>query len=119
MSIAPHYSPAIRSGDFIFTSGQLPILDPMTKALPEGIKAQTELVLKKVEDILVSYDLSKDHIIKTTAYITDVGYWGIVNEVYAAFFGSYKPARTILPVAHLHYGCLIELEAVASFTRPI
>ena len=118
MPTGPHYAPAVRSGDLIFTSGQLPIIDPKTKALADGIEAQTKLVLTKVEQILESYGLTKEHIIKTTAYITDVAYWGVVNEVYAEFFGKYKPARTILPVAHLHYGCLIELEAIASFTRP-
>ncbi len=52
--------------------------------------------------------------IKTTAYITNISDWGIVNEVYNQFFGEHKPARSILPVSDLHLGCLIELEAIAS-----
>jgi len=115
----PHYSPAIKSGDLIFTSGQLPLINRETKETPEGIKAQTLLVLRKVEAILERYELSKRHIIKTTAFITDVSYWNEVNEVYASFFEEdYKPARSILPIGSLHYGCLIELEAIASFTLP-
>lgn len=119
MSIPPHYSPSIRSGDLIFTSGQLPLLNRATKETPTGIIAQTELVLQKVEDILKEYGLTKRHIIKTSAFITDINHWDDVNQVYASFFGSkYKPARSILPITELHFGCLIELEAIASFALP-
>ena len=110
----PHYSPAIQSGDLIFTSGQLPLLDRISKQTPQGIKAQTRLVLEKVESIMKEFGLSKHHIIKTTAFITDIDYWGEVNEVYVEFFGEHKPARSIIPVPNLHFGCLIELEAIGS-----
>lgn len=115
----PHYSPVIKSGDFIITSGQLPIINRETKEVPEGIAEQTRVVLKKVEDIMKEYGLSKRHIIKTTAFITDIAYWDQVNDEYATFFGEdYKPARSILPINNLHYGCLIELEAIGSYTLP-
>lgn len=115
----PHYSPVIKSGDLIITSGQLPIINRETKEVPEGIAEQTLVVLKKVEAIMKQYGLSKRHIIKTSAFITDIAYWDQVNDVYAAFFGDdYKPARSILPINSLHYGCLIELEALGSFTLP-
>lgn len=115
MSIPPHYSPSIKTGNLIFTSGQLPILDRITKATPDGIKEQTQLVLNKVELILREYGLDRTNIIKTTAFITDIEYWDEVNEVYADFFGDFKPTRSVLPISNLHYGCLIELEAIASF----
>ena len=116
MAIPPHYAPAVRAGNLIFTSGQLPVLDRETMSCPEGIKAQALLVLEKAERLLIPYGLDRSHIIKTTAYITSVDDWGQVNEVYASFFGpDLKPARSIIPVAQLHYGCLIELEAIASF----
>lgn len=115
MSLPPHYSPSIKAGNLIFTSGQLPILDRVTKKTPEGIKEQTRLVLKKVELIMKEYGLDRSNIIKTTAFITDINYWDDVNEVYAEFFGEIKPTRSVLPIANLHYGCLIELEAIASF----
>ena len=115
----PHYSPVIKSGDFIITSGQLPIINRATKEVPAGIAAQTRVVLQKVEDIMKQYGLTKRHIIKTTAFITDIANWDEVNDVYASFFGAdYKPARSILPINSLHYGCLIELEAIGSFTLP-
>ena len=118
MANTPHYSSSVRSGNLIYTSGQLPILDRDKKTTPDGIEKQTMLVLEKVEQILKEYGLTKRHIIKTTAFITDVNDWGKVNEMYAAFFGDYKPARTVLPVGALHYGCLIELEAIASIEPP-
>ncbi len=119
VKIPPHYSPVIRSGDLLFTSGQLPLLNRETKAVPEGIAAQTLLVLQKVEALLKERGLTKRHIIKTSAFISDIEDWGTVNEVYASFFDEgYKPARSILPIKDLHFGCLIELEAIASFTTP-
>ena len=119
MSTPPHYSPCIEAGDLIFTSGQLPIISRDPLEVPQGIKEQAELVLRKVEDLLKQYGLSRRHIIKTTAYIEHIEDWYAVNEVYASFFGDLKPARSIIPVSELHFGCLIELEAIASKAHPI
>jgi len=113
-NIPPHYSPLTKSGDLFFTSGQLPLLNRDTKEVAQGIKAQTLLVLEKAEALLKAKGLDRTHIIKTTAFITDINDWGAVNEVYADFFGDHKPARSIIPVRDLHFGCLIELEAIAS-----
>jgi len=114
--IPPHYSPYVKANNLIFTSGQLPLLDRATKKSAEGIRAQTLLVLKKVEELISKEGLTKRDIIKTTAYITDINDWGTVNEVYQQFFGDHKPARSIIPVSGLHFGCLIELEAIASIS---
>ena len=108
-----HYSSYSRANGWIHTSGQLPLLNSDTKKCPEGISAQTLLVLQKVEALLTQEGLTKEHIIKTTAFITDIDDWAAVNDVYASFFGDHKPARSIIPVSKLHYGCLIELEAIA------
>ncbi len=108
-----HYSPYTRAGGWLHTSGQLPLLDSDTKKCPEGVTAQTLLVLQKVESLLEQEGLTKNDIIKTTAFITDINYWAEVNAVYSSFFGNHKPARSIIPVSKLHYGCLIELEAIA------
>ncbi len=112
-NLAPHYSSYVRQDNLIFTSGQLPLLDRTSKEVPSGIKEQTLLVLQKVEKLLISEGLDRQNIIKTTAFITDIDYWNEVNEVYFEFFGDYKPARSIIPVSKLHYGCKIELEAIA------
>ena len=112
---AGHYSPYIKSGSLIFTSGQLPIINPETKEVPKEVKAQTLVVLQKVEDLLKEEGLDRRAIIKTTSFITDINDWPIVNEAYIEFFGEQKPARSIIPVSNLHYGCKIELEAIASY----
>ena len=113
----PHYSPYYIAGNTLYTSGQLPLIDRINKVSAEGIEAQTRLVLDKVQDILLANNLTKNNIIKTTAYITDLAYWDVVNAVYADFFGAHKPSRSIIPVSTLHFGCLIELEAIAYINR--
>jgi len=112
-----HYSPIISFDNLLFTSGQLPLIDPKLKTVAEGIEAQTLLVLEKVEHLLSQYNLNRNHILKTTAFISNMDDWSAVNEVYAKFFGDYKPARSIIPVNELHYGCLIELEAIAGIPK--
>lgn len=107
-----HYSHCIEHNGVLYISGQLPI-DPQTQTIPEGIEAQTLLVLKKTEQILLAAGSSKEKIIQMRVYIPDVELWGKVNEIYAQFFGEHKPARCIVPSGKLHYGCLIEAEAVA------
>ena len=108
-----HYSPYTTANGWLFTSGQLPLLDRETKKIAVGISAQTLLVLQKVEALLQEQNMTKEYIIKTTAFITNIEDWGAVNAVYAQFFGDHKPARSIIPVSELNYGCLIELEAIA------
>ncbi|MFT6810815.1 MAG: 2-iminobutanoate/2-iminopropanoate deaminase [Saprospiraceae bacterium] len=111
--IPPHYSPSVRAGNMIITSGQLPILNRETKEGPESIEDQTRLVLKKLDNIMKEYGVTKEQIVKTTAYITDMTYWPAVNSIYAEFFGDHKPARTVVPVTSLNFGCKIEVDAVA------
>jgi len=111
--IPPHYSPCVKLGNLIFTSGQLPLLKREVKAAPESIEEQTLLCLQKIEKLVAAHGLTKNDVIKTTAYISDIGDWGRVNQVYANFFGDHKPARSIIPVNELNYGCKIEIEAIA------
>ena len=66
------------------------------------------------QDILASEGLDRRHVIKTTAFISDSSDWDAVNRVYREFFGDHKPARSIVPVAELHFGCKIEVEAIAA-----
>lgn len=114
MSKTPsHYSPATDLGGLVFTSGQLPLLDPVTKSTPEGITAQTELALQKLENVIKPYGLDRNDIVKTTAFISNMDDWAAVNQVYADFFGEHKPSRSIIPCKELHYGCLIEIEGIA------
>lgn len=107
-----HYSPCIQHNDVLYLSGQLPI-DPVTKAIPKTIEEQTDLALKNVETIVNEAGSSKDQILQMRVYISNIELWGKVNNRYSAFFGDHKPVRSIVPTRDLHFGCLIEIEAIA------
>lgn len=107
------YSQAIRTGNMLFTSGQLG-LDPRTGALPEGVRAQTSQALANVEAILKEAGLSKENVVKTVVFLKDMADFGAVNELYAAFFGNHKPARSCVEVARLPKDGLVEIEVVAA-----
>lgn len=82
--------------------------------IPNEIKTQTEAVLNKLDKILIEAGSSKYNVLQVRIYITNADYWDDVNEVYANYFGEHKPARCIVPVPSLHFGCKIELEAIAA-----
>ena len=107
------YSQAIRIGDFLYTSGQI-ALNPDTMEMMNGeIEEQTERVLKSIEAILKVDCLSMAHVIKTTVYLTDLGEFSRMNQVYEKFFEKTKPARACVQVAALPKGAKIEMDAIA------
>ena len=106
------YSQAIRIEDTLFTSGQLGI-DPATGKLAEGVKAQTEQSLRNIAAILEEGSFARTDVVKTTVYIKDMGDFATVNEIYSAFFGDHKPARSCVEVARLPKDGLVEIEVVA------
>ena len=106
------YSQAIRSGDFVFVSGQLG-LKPGETQLPEGIVAQTTQVLANLKAILAAAGSSPAHIVKTTVFLADLGDFAAMNELYAGFVGDEPPARSTFQVAKLPSAALIEIEAIA------
>lgn len=109
-----HYAQGVSHGGFLFVSGQLPI-DAQTGEKKTGtIEEQTRQVLDNVLAVVAAAGGDKSHIVKTTVYISDIDLWDRVNEVYAKFFGLYRPARAIVPVKELHHGFQIEIEAVAA-----
>ena len=107
------YSQAIKAGEMIFVSGQLP-LDPATGAFPEGIAAQTRQSLTNVKNILESVGSSMDKVCKTTVFLSDIANFGAMNEVYGTFFteGNY-PARSAVEVARIPKDALVEIEVIA------
>ena len=107
------YSQAIRIGNLLLTSGQLG-LDPAAGTLPEGIAAQAEQSLKNIDAILAEAGFAKTDVVKTTVFIRNMGDFGTVNEIYAAYFGSHKPARSCVEVSALPKGGLVEIEVIAS-----
>jgi 2-iminobutanoate/2-iminopropanoate deaminase len=108
-----HYTPGIAANGMVFVSGQLP-MDPATgEIVPGGITAQTERALRNVELVLEAAGSSLDRVVQMTIYIPDGELWGGVNAVYARVMGSHRPARAVVPVSPLHYGALIEIQAIA------
>ena len=107
------YSQAIRIGDFLFTSGQIP-LDPKTGKMVIGeIEEQTEWVIRHIESILKADRLNLDHVIKTTVYLMDLSYFSGMNSVYEKKFSKTKPARTCIQVAALPKGAKLMIDAIA------
>jgi 2-iminobutanoate/2-iminopropanoate deaminase len=112
-----HYTPGIISNGILFISGQLSI-DPDTRKVPEGgIEVHARLALSNVDRVLKAAGLSRDHVIQCRVYMSDIDQWDIVNQVYADFFGEHKPARAVIPVGKLHFGCLVEIEAIAEVDK--
>ena len=107
------YSQAIRIGNLLLTSGQLG-LDPAAGVLPEGIAAQAEQSLKNIDAILSEAGFAKTDVVKTTVFIRNMGDFRTVNEIYAAYFGDHKPARSCVEVSALPKGGLVEIEVIAS-----
>ncbi|OGR51685.1 MAG: reactive intermediate/imine deaminase [Elusimicrobia bacterium GWA2_62_23] len=108
------YSQATEANGLIFISGQLPV-DPATAAMaPADIRAQTEAVLKNLQAILVSEGLTLANVLKTTVFMTDLGQFGQMNEVYGSFFPANPPARATIEVKALPKAALVEIEAVAA-----
>lgn len=110
---AGHFSPAIEHNGVLYLSGQLP-KHPETKEVPDGIKAQTQLALENVENVLKAFGQDKTSVIRMVVYITDIAYWADVNNVYSEFFGDHKPVRCIIPIGPLNSSCLIEIECTAA-----
>jgi len=115
---AGHYAQAVAHNGFLFVSGQLPI-DPGTGKPVDGtIEEQTNRALENILAILRAAGSDRHLVVKTTVYVSDIELWPRVNAAYALFFGEHRPARAVVPTRELHYGCLIEIEAVAALKAP-
>ena len=108
------YSQAVRAGDFLYVSGQVPI-DPKTGAVVEGgIQAQAHQVFKNLKAILEEAGMSFDNVVKTTVLLADMGDFATVKEIYAQYFnGAILPARAAFQVAALPKAAMVEIELVA------
>ena len=107
------YSHAVQVGDFVYTSGQIPI-DPATgKVESSDIADQTRLVLNNLAAVLSAADLVFEDVVKTTIFLTSMSDFAVVNEIYAGVFAEILPARSTIEVAGLPLGVKIEIEAIA------
>jgi 2-iminobutanoate/2-iminopropanoate deaminase len=108
------YSQAIIAGDFVFCAGQI-ALDPTSGQLVGGsdIRLQTRRVIDNLAAVLVASGSSLDRVTKTTVFLTDLGDFAAMNEVYGERFGTHRPARSTVPVAGLPRGAKVEIECIA------
>lgn len=107
------YSQAIRAGQFLFLSGQIP-LDRATDQLVAGdVSAQTDQVLRNLGAVLQASGLSFDHVVRTTIYLADLNDFTAVNEVYGRYFTAPAPARATVQVARLPRDARVEIDAIA------
>lgn len=108
-----HYAPGMISNGMLYISGQLSI-DPDTRKVPEGgVEEHMKLALANMDRVLQSAGLTRNDVVQCRIYIPDIEFWDRINQVYAEFFGDHTPARVVVPVPALHFGCLAEIEAVA------
>ncbi|MDE5727512.1 MAG: Rid family detoxifying hydrolase [Duncaniella sp.] len=106
------YSQAIKCGNLLFCSGQIPV-NPADGSVPDGIKAQAEQSLANVAALLNAAGTSMDKVVKTTVFLSDMANFGAMNEVYASFFNPPYPARSAVAVRELPKGVLLEVEVIA------
>lgn len=108
------YSQAIKSGGFLFASGQV-ALDPGSNEFSAGdIRQQTERVLENIKGILEAGGVNLHHVVKTTVFLKDLNDFAAMNEVYGKYFTSAPPARSTVQVARLPKDALVEIEVIAS-----
>jgi 2-iminobutanoate/2-iminopropanoate deaminase len=98
----------------VYVSGILPV-EPAGQPVASGtLEEQTLGVLTALSEILGAAGSGMSRVVKLTVYVTDIAQWETVNRICAGVFGNHRPARTIVPVNSLHYGCLIEIDAIAA-----
>ena len=106
------YSQAIKAGDMLFISGQIPV-NPATGVIPEGIEAQTEQVMKNIEAILTEAGYTFADVVKTTCLLSDMANFKPMTGVYAKYFPENPPARAAFAVKELPMGVMVEIESIA------
>lgn len=106
------YSQAVRAGDMLFISGQIPI-DPLTGTMPNDIKSQTRQALENIKSIIGADGGKLTDVIKCTVFLTDMNTFSEMNEAYSEYFSCDFPARAAVEVSRLPKDADIEIEAIA------
>ncbi len=110
-SVGP-YSPAIRAGDLLFISGQIPV-DASGKLVPGGIEEQARQAMENLVRVLTAAGATLGDLVKVTIYLVDIDDFAVVNRVYGSYFGQKPPARACVAVKALPKGARVEIEAIA------
>ena len=112
-----HYAPGVISNGMLYISGQLSI-DLDTRKVPDGgIEEHMKLSLHNMERVLHAAGLTKNDVVQCSVHLADIKYWDAINAVYKDFFGDHTPARIVVPCLGLHFGCLVEIEAIAEVNK--
>jgi len=107
------YSQAVRAGQLLFLSGQIP-LDPSTGAVvPGDVATQAHRVMENVQAVLETAGATFEHVVRTTIFLADLADFAIVNEVYGGYFGTPLPARSTVQVAGIPKGARLEIDVIA------
>ncbi|WP_105404677.1 MULTISPECIES: RidA family protein [Neorhizobium] len=114
---AGHYSQAKLAGGQLYISGQLPVRPDGQPLADDSFETQAEQAIDNMLAVLVAAGGTPADIVRVTAYIVGVTHWPRFNQVYAARMGDARPARTVVPVPELHYGYLVEVDAIAVLTQ--
>jgi 2-iminobutanoate/2-iminopropanoate deaminase len=109
-----HYSQGVRHGDLIYVSGQLPIAPDGTHHSEADFEQQARLAIRNMIAVVEAAGGSAATLLKVTVYLVGVENWPRFNTVYAEILGDARPARSVVPVPELHYGYLVEVDAVAA-----
>ncbi len=108
-----HYSHATRGAGLVFISGQLPVAPDGTVLHDAPFEVQVQQVLANVATALQGAGSSISQLLQVRVYVTDIALWPAFNAIYAQWAGAARPARAVVPVPVLHYGCALEVEAIA------
>jgi len=107
------YSQAVKTGGMVYTSGQIAIT-PEGELVERDIKKQTHQVLTNLQNVLLEANSSLDKVIKVTIYLENMDDFGVVNVIYADYFGEHKPARSTVAVRTLPKNVLVEMDVIAT-----
>lgn len=108
-----HYSHAVVSAGVVYVSGQLGRGPTLTDTEAGDIVVQTHRCLEGLRSVLLEAGSDLRYLTKVTAYVSDIALWPDVNTAYAEVLGAHRPARTVVPIGPLHFGALIEMDAIA------
>ncbi len=112
------YSPAIRAGDFLFISGQVPVNPETQQVELSGIAGETRLVLSNIKRLLDAAGASTGDVVKCSVYLADAADFAAMNQVYAEFFGDAKPTRTTVACEFAMPGIKVEIDCIAYLGTP-
>lgn len=112
-----HYSQAVVHNGTVYVAGQLPIDPADPKGAPGDAASQTRQALENVRHILEAAGSGLDLALQMTLYVSDIAHWGEVNRVYTEMLGDHRPARAVVPTRDLHYGYLVEIQAIGALRK--